>query len=457
MNKGQDGKEVHHPPAGLEVVPDQGQKWAAHYQDQASPQTIVHNPPLYSENDKEALASGPQGKSPLRSKRQLWLAIAVILLIVIAAVLGAVLGTTLHHEKKSSSNPASTASTTASTTTSPAASTATASATTRPRGIREKSPLAVTGWLTGDDYSIRVVFQNDDNMIQYTAYESGNKTWKQISNITNAKPGTPIALTSFDHAWYSENQPSFKQVEMFFLDSKNQLNEWNWDSTSGATGHSGSLTPYTIPTGSNSHITSFWPYIVYQDVGLALHEIVYDCTYPGCWSNRSLNVTGYDGTGIVILPEQQNMQEMDLIYQSADQRLMSMARNSTSGSFSSASTFGIDLPAAGTFAALTVVRPSSSDSALNTYILYQDGTGTIQVIWKDDDSSWKGPATFPAFANADNGTSIACMTQAAFFENAPLQADSPLSRCYFQVNGALREIRLDGSDWEVVGNVNVVP
>jgi hypothetical protein len=112
-----------------------------------------------------------------------------------------------------------------------------------------------------------------------------------------------------------------------------QLNEWSWDSNETTTGHSGSLSPYTIATGSDSHLASYWPFILYQDAGLNIHEIVYDCSYPACWSNRTLNVTGYDGTNIGFIPESQNMATMNLIVQRDDQGLMSLARDSTKGTF----------------------------------------------------------------------------------------------------------------------------
>ncbi|KAF2806498.1 uncharacterized protein BDZ99DRAFT_422952 [Mytilinidion resinicola] len=296
-------------------------------------------------------------------------------------------------------------------------------------------------------------------MVQYLAYDSESQAWKQTSNITKAKAGSSLALTSFETTWYGTLTPQtqFNQVELFFLDSENHLNEWSWNPTASTLGTSGSLTPYTIPTGSDSHLTSYWPFIVYQDAGLNLHEVVYDCRFPGCWFNRTMNETAYDGADIVIVPAQQNLREMNIIYQEGDQKLMSMGRNSTTGDLSTAAAFSIDLPATASFAALTVVRPSSDNTVLNTYILYQDSTGTIQVVWNDDASSWKGPATFPAFNDADNGTSIACLTQSAFFTDTPLQSNSPLSRCYFQVKGALTEVRLNGSDWEIVGAVDVVP
>jgi hypothetical protein len=130
-----------------------------------------------------------------------WFAVVLVVLIIIGAVLGGVLGTTLHPSKKKAANPSSTTKPTP-VVTSSATLSATPSATAKPDGIRAKSPLSVTGWERGNQYSIRVAFQSDENMIQYTAFESDINKWQQTSNITKAKAGTPIALTSFDRKWY---------------------------------------------------------------------------------------------------------------------------------------------------------------------------------------------------------------------------------------------------------------
>ena len=97
-------------------------------------------------------------------------------------------------------------------------------------------------------------------------------------------------------------------------------------------------------------------------------------------------------------------------------------------------------------------RPQDMQNKMNTYILWQDTSGNIQVSWQDDDSGWKGPVKFDALAGADNGTAITCLTTSAW-PASQLQAKWDMSRCYFQINGAIREVLFNGSDWIEKGNV----
>jgi hypothetical protein len=89
---------------------------------------------------------------------------------------------------------------------------------------------------------------------------------------------------------------------------------------------------------------------------------------------------------------------------------------------------------------------------MNTYVLWQEESGVIQVSWQDDDSGWKGPSTFPALSGANNGTAIACVTPNAW-PLSNLQAQYDMSCCYFQAGGLLKEVWYNGSDWSIIGNV----
>jgi hypothetical protein len=95
--------------------------------------------------------------------------------------------------------------------------------------------------------------------------------------------------------------------------------------------------------------------------------------------------------------------------------------------------------------------PQSTD--VNTYILYQDDTGVIRVVWQDA-GPWKGPQTFPALNLADRGTDIACVTKAVWNSvGVSLGPLSDLNRCYFQSGGRIKEVRYDGTTWQDLGFV----
>jgi hypothetical protein len=79
------------------------------------------------------------------------------------------------------------------------------------------------------------------------------------------------------------------------------------------------------------------------------------------------------------------------------------------------------------------------------------------MAWRDDESDWK--ASQPAaLADADVGTDIACLTMPESVKTAakaalPLEPPSSETRCYFQRGGAVREVRLNGTDWVDTGTV----
>ena len=151
----------------------------------------------------------PAPRSSFLHGRRLWILVVVAVLIIVGAVLGGVLGTTLNHKSNNSSaQPVTT------TTSNP---TAAPTSTSRPIGIRENSPLAVTGWRTGGNFSIRVYFQNDDNYLSYSAYESGTGNWTQTSNFTTAKAGSPLAVTNFNHSFYATDTVQFLPFMSRFL------------------------------------------------------------------------------------------------------------------------------------------------------------------------------------------------------------------------------------------------
>ena len=172
------------PPEGLEV---------ADVQYNEMPQVVEQY--AYYAPEKEVVQAPPAPRNSFLHGRRLWILVIVAVLIIVGAVLGGVLSTTLNHGRN---NPSATSDPIAAPT-----------STSRPIGIRENSPLAVTGWRTGGNFSIRVYFQNDDNYLSYSAYESGTGNWTQTSNFTTAKAGSPLAVTNFNHSFYATDTVIF--------------------------------------------------------------------------------------------------------------------------------------------------------------------------------------------------------------------------------------------------------
>lgn len=111
----------------------------------------------------------------------------------------------------------------------------------------------------------------------------------------------------------------------------------------------------------------------------------------------------------------------------------------------------INLPVGASFAAFTVARPDDTEGRVNTYVLYQEASSRISMVYLDNASAWKTVQP-EALTNADNGTGIACLTMSTSpsdvdGEEVLLEEASGASRCYFQRDGLLREVVLSGSDW----------
>ena len=104
--------------------------------------------------------------------------------------------------------------------------------------------------------------------------------------------------------------------------------------------------------------------------------------------------------------------------------------------------------------ALGAFSYARTDNLVNTYALYQDDDGVLQVTFQNEDTPWKGPRTYPALAGADKGTDIACLSQAAWDATSVNVSDSTdMNRCYFQSGKKLKEVRFDGSEWKDLGTI----
>ena len=120
-----------------------------------------------------------------------------------------------------------------------------------------------------------------------------------------------------------------------------------------------------------------------------------------------------------------------------------------------AEAFSHRIPSNASIASFSTSRSDDPEDAnLNTYLLWQDDNGTIQMTWTDVNDGWHAPLTYAALAGANKNTALACLTGLTF-PNNPLQSGTELARCYFQTGRALREASFDGDNWNIVGVVPI--
>lgn len=100
-------------------------------------------------------------------------------------------------------------------------------------------------------------------------------------------------------------------------------------------------------------------------------------------------------------------------------------------------------------AGFTTAR-SVGTSDLNTMILLQDVPGgDITYTWAGDSAGWQTTATDSVFEGADAG-GMACLTAATTWDGygvKPLEVSNDMNKCYFVVDGRIKEVWWDGSSW----------
>lgn len=98
-------------------------------------------------------------------------------------------------------------------------------------------------------------------------------------------------------------------------------------------------------------------------------------------------------------------------------------------------------------AGFTTAR-SAGTSDLNTMILLQDvPSGDVTYTWASDSSGWRNTATDSVFEGADAG-GLSCLTAATTWDGygvKPLEVS--MNKCYFVVEGRIKEVWWDGSSW----------
>ncbi|KAL7924018.1 hypothetical protein ACQKWADRAFT_288555 [Trichoderma austrokoningii] len=443
-----------HNAAGLEVAPNHGYDGL-----EASPKVqTAYGLEAVSKDGSNNMDNikGPRwGKTHSPRTKRLWLIVAavVLVLVVVGAVVGGVVGSRSSHNTR----PTPSSSSTPSSSTSAPSSSATASS------VYASSGIGVTGWWTSDsDFSIRLAYQGDDSYLHMMQYNSGDDDWSAMTILTelDIKKGSPLAISCFNSSIFFnaavDSNTNFTQIEIFYVNDRGDVAEW-WireqqvpeqQTLNG----NGSMSPNAWKAGVGSRFASYWPSVVVQDDTSQVQELYYN----GSWSRNNLDLACQNHSAFAEIPLSVKgglIGAENFIYQRDDQKLFIEGRKQSTASVSTVNIPAISMPAEAAIGAFSIPRSAdSSNTAMNNYILWQNATGAIQMTWEDDNTGWRTSSTPESLGIPDKGTGISCLTPTVWAVGS-LQSGYSMARCYYLIDGRIREIQYDGSSWSVVGNV----
>ena len=268
--------------------------------------------------------------------------------------------------------------------------------------------------------------------------------------------------------------PSQAIIHLYYLDQDSQLMGQNFTNADNAP-QAG--LPYRAINGKingtfeNARLSTYSPYLLIQEATGRIQAFTWklhlvDVENATVWEDETKllkidSLLGTAGASIVTLPITSEFQDSGaFIYGRGDGTVATYALSGHGDpkgtSWDSAPPLAVPIPKGASIGAFTVARSTSRTILnVNTYILFQAANGTLQMVWQDDDANgWKGPQTFAALDGADKGTDIACVTQTAWnLVDVWLRTVSAINRCYFQSQGAVKEVWFDGQDWHHLGFV----
>jgi hypothetical protein len=259
-------------------------------------------------------------------------------------------------------------------------------------------------------------------------------------------------------------------VELFYLDTTSTIRGqvFNfWDDGRPLKGEASTINNYPLQVAENSNIACYFPYLVSQDGEdksqirwtRMLGENRTDESQPWWVNDTSVNTAATQRTDMVLLPVAQTfLDDGGFVYRTEDGKLAFTIKDYTGSAAANASwkegSLSTAIPFGSSIGAFVVGRPYTSE-AVNTYILYQDDDGVLQVVWQDGDD-WQGPKTYNALGNAEIGTDIECLTQGSSASvGVQVSVQQDMNRCFFQERGTgrLKEVWFDGDQWKDEGYV----
>ncbi|KAI6093477.1 hypothetical protein F4821DRAFT_220702 [Hypoxylon rubiginosum] len=385
----------------------------------------------------------------------------ILILVIIGAVLGGILGT--RRSNSYDDNGAIPSNSTSNETTPDSTSS------TPVQSIKVGSKLAVTGYRTKTDYSIRLFYQDQNNQLRFMDKENVGANWTEPT-LLDTLPYEPMAGGAIAAGAYMYGNPAPK-IEFFYEDKYGVVRgqNFNFDFENGTIplkGEAGSINSYPLQMAEDTRISCYFPYIVSQDDSnqvrwtTMLGQNSSNLSAPWWVNDTDWSVEASKGGGMVVLPvAQKYLHAGGIVYRAAEGTLSIKIRDESVASNEGVAwrkgALSKEIPAGASIGAFSVGRPYDNNNQVNTYILYQEDDGTIQVVWQDDDTGWKGPQTYDALDGAKKGTDIVCLTPGAYDSaSVEVSREQDMNRCFFlTTNTTVKEVWYNGTSWNDVGVV----
>lgn len=361
--------------------------------------------------------------------------------------------------------------------------------------VRSGTALAATGWRYGTEHTIWLYFQGRDDSLQSVIYDSLYGSWAGPTTLSlderavagtsltattllwNRNPGEPpqpqaqlvyqdISGTLKGLVWYvffnqfglslscdvimlkvSKSSSPFSEVKQLLLTL--------WCRRSGypSVGWRAGIGNQGFAATSGSGLASFAPGFYLQGSNGSVSETIFNGTYTAL---ATLPISPASGTPLLAIPRTKSHSgnELRLFFRrDMDGQIAVFERYPN---FTAVyDTDGEPVLPFGTanersnLAGFTVAGYADTDE-LNTMILMQDvSSGNITYTWIGDASGWQDSTTDDVFHGAGVG-GMSCVTAAttwAGYGVKPLEVSNDMNKCYFLVNGRIKEVWWDGSSW----------
>lgn len=324
-DEGQGGLEVvpHHAQPWLEVQHDQYDaskelalpKYPETYNGVISPQSqypdtpvVIPNPPTEWEPDSQT-----------ERKRRLRIiigAVLIIVVVIIGAVLGGVLGSRASRSGAESGSVSSSEGENGGSSSGSGSGTNSGSASpSRPKTVRQGTTLTIGGWRKpSGDVELWLFYQDPEGGLRYSRCNStsrpleGQKScWgPPVSFFSNARAPAQLGVGLL--VFSTRQQP---QVELFYTGPSNRLLGTNFNDQSTPSVGEDSINQVEITMGTNSSLTSYWPWTIYQNSAGGLIHVRNGVLGPqksptGTWSVVATNVTATAGSKLAMVPVSTN-------------------------------------------------------------------------------------------------------------------------------------------------------